>query len=123
MSANAQSFDFTSAKQELNGATLVTLTGELDIAAAPALITELREVISRGRGPVILDVRELTYVDSSGLAVIASTVNALKKAGRALMAFGCHGIFQRALHLSRLDREVACFSTLDEALSHASTPR
>ena len=123
MSANAQSFDFTTATQELDGATLVTLTGELDIAAAPALITELREVISHGGGPVILDARDLTYVDSSGLAVIASTRAALKKAGRALMAFGCHGIFQRALHLSHLDREMACFSTLDEALSHVSPAR
>ena len=120
MSANAQSCEFTVSKEELDGAILLVLSGELDIAAAPGFITDLRDVISQGKGPVILDVRDLDYVDSSGLGVLASTAGALKKAGRALVAFGCHGIFLRALQLSKLDRELGCFATLDEALQHAS---
>jgi len=62
----------------------------------------------------------LDYVDSSGLGVLASTAGALKRTGRRLVAFGCHGIFQRVLQLSQLDRELACFATLEEALRHTS---
>ena len=50
-----------------HGVTTVFLEGELDMAAAPELERELAGVT----GPVVFDCAELSFVDSSGLAVFS----------------------------------------------------
>lgn len=60
-------------------AACVHLTGELDLSSAPELERTLQQ--AQGRAPVVvLDLRELTFIDSSGLHVI---VNANARAERA----------------------------------------
>jgi anti-anti-sigma factor len=59
------SFDIRS---ELNADTRrLTVVGELDIATAPRLEDEVQAMLARGPGHLIVDLRELTFIDSSGL--------------------------------------------------------
>ncbi|MGI9082213.1 MAG: STAS domain-containing protein, partial [Thermoleophilaceae bacterium] len=51
------------------GAAWVYVAGELDVATAPQLEQTLREAQSEAR-LVVLDLRELTFVDSAGVHVI-----------------------------------------------------
>jgi len=48
----------------------VAPSGELDLATAPALGTALASAVAEGATRVVLDLRELTFVDSSGIGVI-----------------------------------------------------
>jgi anti-sigma B factor antagonist len=48
------------------GGALVVPQGELDLAAAP----QLEAALSAQTGPVVLDLRELTFVDAAGLRVL-----------------------------------------------------
>ena len=48
------------------GGALLLPHGELDIAVAP----QLEAALSAQRGPVVLDLRELTFVDATGLRVL-----------------------------------------------------
>lgn len=59
-------------------AALVRVAGELDIATAPILQRTLRETCNRA-GVVVLDLRELTFMDSSGLRVV---IDACRDAAR-----------------------------------------
>jgi len=52
-----------------NGITILGLAGELDLASEP----DLREVLDACHGPVVLDCTSLTFVDSAGLALLATT--------------------------------------------------
>lgn len=52
----------------------VVPSGELDLVTAPSLEQALRDADGRGRGPVILDLGELSFMDSSGLAVVLRAV-------------------------------------------------
>ena len=103
--------------ESLGDATVVVLSGEMDIVEAPPVILRLRELLARGKGPVILDVHDLTYIDSVGLSVLLSTSTHLQREGRTLSAVGSHGIFKRILHVSQMDRQIPCYSTVEEALS------
>jgi anti-anti-sigma factor len=47
---------------------VLTLLGELDLASAPALEQELEEV--EDRGCVVVDMRKLDFIDSTGLRVL-----------------------------------------------------
>ena len=52
-----------------DGTTVLTLHGELDLAYADELTAKLQELHDRGE-PVILDLDQLEFIDSSGLRVL-----------------------------------------------------
>ena len=62
----------------------VQVTGELDIATAPALERTLFDAELRAR-LVALDLRELTFTDSCGVRVIVSASIRADRAGRRLV--------------------------------------
>ena len=67
-----------------SGFTRVTLNGELDLATAPKLADALADMPD-STGVVILDLSDLTFMDSAGLHVILTARNRLADAGRGLM--------------------------------------
>jgi anti-sigma B factor antagonist len=62
----APEFSITTAS--LNGAAIVSVSGELDLTTAPRLEEAL--VACDGNQPVIVDVTALTFIDSSGVHVL-----------------------------------------------------
>jgi anti-anti-sigma factor len=59
----------------------ITLAGELDLASAGEVEPILR---ATGPEPRLLDLRELTFMDSSGLRLILSAHAAARREGRSL---------------------------------------
>ncbi|MEA2290457.1 MAG: hypothetical protein QOD55_2454 [Solirubrobacteraceae bacterium] len=70
--------DFAIAADERDGRVHVTLRGELDLATAPELEELLEARIDDGE--VVVDLRDLEFMDSSGVRVL---VAAHARAGRA----------------------------------------
>ena len=58
----------------------VTVRGELDIAGAPALERALVEQTRMGR-TVVLDLRELTFIDVTGLRLLLRTIADARRDG------------------------------------------
>ena len=56
---------------ETDGTTRVALAGELDMAVAPAFRAELERAVTEGAS-VIVDLRELEFMDSSGMHGLAA---------------------------------------------------
>ena len=54
------------------GETTVTVGGELDMATTPTLADVLRERIAEGPSRLILDLADVTFMGSSGLAVLVA---------------------------------------------------
>lgn len=83
--------------------TLVAVpNGELDIASAPLLIAALREApddVER----LVLDLRDLTFIDSSGLRLLVSEHDRAREGGYALAIVGGAPEVDRLLRLTRLD--------------------
>ena len=50
----------------------IVLTGELDISTAPRVEEELRRVEEDQPAVIVLDLRELEFMDSTGLRVLVS---------------------------------------------------
>jgi stage II sporulation protein AA (anti-sigma F factor antagonist) len=61
----------------------VTVRGELDIATKPVLERALIEQARIG-GPVVLDLRELTFIDATGLELLLRTNADARRDGREL---------------------------------------
>jgi anti-sigma B factor antagonist len=82
------------------GSMMVTLRGELDAATAYTFDAELRLVEERGPALVVLDLRELSFMDSTGLArLLAASRRASRGRWRLVLVRGPRTI-QRVLALT-----------------------
>jgi anti-anti-sigma factor len=70
--------DFAISEEDRHGRTYVSLRGELDLATAPELEQLVNERVDAGR-EVVVDLRGLDFMDSSGIRVL---VAAHARAGR-----------------------------------------
>jgi anti-sigma B factor antagonist len=69
MSMDPGAFSVSTAEDD--GRAVVVPRGELDIATAPELETVVRERLDAGQD-VVVDLRELSFMDSTGLRVLVS---------------------------------------------------
>jgi anti-sigma B factor antagonist len=67
-----------------DSSTVVVVTGEIDMATAPMLAQELEAAVEAGVGPVVLDLLDVTFFDSSGLRVAIVAHRDLGEKGRRL---------------------------------------
>jgi len=51
-------------------AVVIEVSGELDLASSPALEHELEQRVDSGPGTVVVDLRQLEFMDSTGLSVL-----------------------------------------------------
>ena len=71
----------------------VELTGELDISSASTVESRLIEVEQREPERLILDLRRVNFIDSTGLSMIINADGRAKKAGRRLtIVSGAHAV-------------------------------
>ena len=80
----APEVDFAiSTEQRPDGTTVVALVGELDLYRLPALTEALESATSAGR--VTVDLREVTFLDSTTLALLIREQRRLRDDGRELL--------------------------------------
>ena len=66
----------------IDATAVIELEGELDLAGANALEQELATPEVDGTGAIVLDLRGVNFMDSSGLRVIAVTLQDAQERGR-----------------------------------------
>jgi anti-sigma B factor antagonist len=94
-------FDIQVSEQET--AARVRLSGEIDLAAVEAIETALLPLEERYR-TVIVDLRDVTFLDSTGLRAIVSADARARKNGLDLkIVRGPEGV-QKILYLAGLDK-------------------
>ena len=92
------------------------LDGELDLLNAPAL----EEAIAgdgAGAGTVVLDLRKVTFIDSTGLRTIFAVRNEVRERGRGFAVTPGSQQVQRLLSVTRLAEHLRTIPTPDEALT------
>jgi anti-sigma B factor antagonist len=85
------------------GTVRVALSGELDLQRAYTFDEELRRLESQSPALIILDLRDLAFMDSSGLGRILACHRRARRAGRHVRIVRDSGPVQRVLSLAALD--------------------
>ncbi|HYX79935.1 MAG TPA: STAS domain-containing protein [Actinomycetota bacterium] len=83
----------------------VSLEGELDLASSPSVEREIRDR-ERHSEILILDLRHVGFIDSTGLRVITSADARARAAGRRLVLVRGSDPVQRVFRITRLDRQL-----------------
>ncbi len=65
----------------LRGATVLTAIGELDSASGPALRAAAQEACTSPQAEVVLDLRGVTFMDSSGVRALVQIANRYRDIG------------------------------------------
>jgi anti-sigma B factor antagonist len=91
----------------------VVLTGELDGATAPFLVRTLVDVNETVEGDLVLDIKKLTFIDSTGLSVFVSQHKNLSAKGRKLVIYAPTAMARRLFQITGLE-EVLTIEPLDE---------
>jgi len=63
-------------REEITGATVLTVQGSVDITSSPELRGEIKVALDRESPRIVVDMGGVTFVDSSGLATL---IEALQK--------------------------------------------
>jgi anti-sigma B factor antagonist len=90
--------------REVHGTTLVCPQGELDLATAPAIDAELKRLFDAGTEEVVLDLRGLTFLDSSGLRLLVTwTRSAQQHDGTSFAVIQGPDVVERVIAMAALD--------------------
>lgn len=69
---------------EVGSSCLVTVTGEIDMVTTPHLRSYLQQQLSRGESILVIDLRAVEFLGSSGLAVLVETLDGARERGIGL---------------------------------------
>jgi len=98
----------------------LTVAGEIDVATAGRLRRAVLDVLSEEPAELVFDLRDVTYLDSSGMGVLLGAHRSLSDRGGAVSVVSSHPAVCRALQLTRLDATLRLQSELPDLEGHAS---
>jgi anti-sigma B factor antagonist len=111
---------YTVEHDPVEGALLVTASGELDLAAAPRLATVL-SIATAGTEPcVVLDLTGVDFIDSTALGAIMHASTEADAAGKSVLVVALEGPVKRLLEITNLTGRFRVYPSRDDALAAAA---
>ena len=107
---------------ERGDARVVKLSGRLDETFEQQLAKTLATLLEKSQVRVVVDLRELTYLNSRGVSAFIATVDALREAGGDLKLAGSPAQARLVLERLGVDRLIQQFGTVDEAVEAFKVP-
>ena len=101
---------------------VLVLQGEIDLHEAPRVKEGIQRLLERGRPlRVFVDLSLVTYIDSSGMAVLIEAMQRVNAYGGKLALLGLHDTVEVIFHIARLDQVFPIFP--DKAAAEAALER
>jgi anti-sigma B factor antagonist len=98
------------------GIKVMELSGEIDMYTSPELRRELMGLLHRKVSPLLVDFKEVSYIDSSGIATFVEGLKGIKTYGGRLKFFSIPDRIVEIFNFSKLDRVFEIYRNLDEAI-------
>ena len=103
-----------------NGVIRLVLVGELDLSSASLVEDVLRDLEEESPSLIVLDLRELTFMDSTGLRVMVSADARARDHARRLAIVQGPEPVHRVFRITGLDDHLDIVETPEDAVSDAS---
>lgn len=95
---------------------LMHLKGRLDASTSSEVKATLKEQLEAGNHQIIVDLQEVPFIDSSGLAALVSGLRLAREKGGSIILSGVQAQAYTVFRLTMLDRVFAIYSTPEDAL-------
>jgi anti-sigma B factor antagonist len=107
----------------LEGRRVVRVSGEIDVDTGPQLRDHLLGLVAGGEHNIVVDLSDVSFLDSSGLGVLVMAHKRIRTAGGTLRLAGCQPEVVSIFHLTALDRVIEMFPTVQDAMKDPQTDR
>lgn len=85
-----------------NGTALIDLSGDINATAEGTLNSAYAEASAAGDGPIVLNFSDVSYINSTGIALIVGILASARKAGRTIVAYGLSDHYREIFEITRL---------------------
>src|SRR5207237_3650666 len=96
---------------------VLQLEGEIDLHVSPEVAESLRTMIEKKPRRVVVDLANVTYLDSSGLAVLIEGMQNVQEYGGNFALANVQESVQHIFEIARLDQVFQIFPDVDSALA------
>jgi anti-sigma B factor antagonist len=104
--------------RQLEGLVILDLSGDIDLAHSPAmrkvLLVEIKEKHTR---KVYLNLKNVRYIDSSGIASLVEGLKASRDQGSRMILYSLSPSVREVMELSRLQKIFEIYDNEEQALS------
>ncbi|MEO5874911.1 MAG: STAS domain-containing protein [Streptosporangiaceae bacterium] len=103
-------------QREEEGASIVRPVGEVDVFTAPILRELLVKLVEGGARRVIIDLSDVTFLDSTGLAILVGIWQRVRNHDGFFAVAAANERIERVLRTTRLDQSLRLHGTVEEAV-------
>ena len=103
-------------QKQKNEIQIFELTGELDFHTSPDLRDKLHEALDKKIPKVIVNLKKISYIDSSGLATFVEAFQKIKRYNGKLVLSELVPAVRSVFEIAKLDSVFLLAGTEDEAL-------
>jgi anti-sigma B factor antagonist len=96
---------------------VLTLKGEIDLHVSPSVTASLNAIIEKKPARLVVDLSEVTYIDSAGLAALIQAMQKVEGYGGKFLLAGLQETVRSIFEISRLDQVFQIFPDADAALA------
>ena len=100
-----------------DGIPVIDVSGEIDVYTVPKFKEQLAELIDNENRFLIVNLKKVLYMDSSGFGALLGATKRLRPDGGALGLVGCNQVITRMLKITRLNTIFQMFETEQEAIA------
>ena len=108
--------DFSISETASRGIPILSISGEADVVTAPQIRDALFAIVERSP-TVVVDLSELSFVDSTALGVLVSGVKRLRNAGGDLRLVVTQPRITKVFEITGLTKVFSIFGSVDQAVT------
>jgi anti-sigma B factor antagonist len=112
--------DFDIETTERDGATVLTLRGEIDVYTAPQLRQTIVDLVDRGATKLVVDMAQVDFLDSTGLGVLVDGLKRTQSHDGSLSIVATQNKILKIFDITGLNKAFSIHASLEEALAGAS---
>jgi anti-sigma B factor antagonist len=100
------------------GVAILVVGGEVDYEVSPQLKAHMMRALKAGRRHLILDLSDVTFIDSTAIGVLAGVVEKLDETGGGSLSVVCsHEKVMQIFEITGLDSVITVHTSRDDALA------
>ena len=108
-------------QREVDGVTVVALDGRIVLGEeSNALREKVKRLVAEGKKKIVLNVNNITFIDSAGLGTLVSSHHTAKKEGASVRLCHLDNKFQQLLQITKLVTVLYISNTEAEAVASCS---
>ena len=104
-------------EKESSGVTILTLSGRVTLGEESSqLRAKLKDLLATGKTRVVLDLADVSYIDSAGLGTLVSGYTSARSQGAGMKLANLTKKFDEQLHITKLVTVFEVHNSVEEAV-------